>query len=53
LVLTLDYTGEGDREVLVRPEGAGIRMQARGMLVYILMDRAPVGSSVEPAIRQP
>ena len=53
IVMTLDYTEEGDREVVVRREGEGIRMQGRGMLLYILMDRAPAGESLEPAVRQP
>lgn len=53
LVMTMDYTEEGDREVVVRQDGEGLRMQGRGMLLYILMDRAPAGSSLEPAVRQP
>ena len=53
LVMTMDYTEEGDREVVVRRDGDGIRMQGRGMGLYILMDRAPAGESLEPAVRQP
>ncbi|HEX7919152.1 MAG TPA: hypothetical protein VF454_07090 [Gemmatimonadales bacterium] len=53
IVMTMDYTEEGDREVVVRRDGAGVRMQGRGMLLYILMDRAPAGESLEPAVRQP
>lgn len=53
IVMTMDYTEEGDREVVVRRDGDGIRMQGRGMGLYILMDRAPAGESLEPAVRQP
>lgn len=53
LVMTMDYTEEGDREVVVRRDGDGIRMQGRGMGLFILMDRAPAGESLEPAVRQP
>lgn len=53
IVMTMDYTEEGDREVVVRRDGDGVRMQGRGMLLYILMDRAPAGESIEPAVRQP
>ncbi len=53
IVMTMDYTEEGDREVVVRQDGAGIRMQGRGMGLFILMDRAPAGASLEPAVRQP
>ena len=53
IVMTMDYTEEGDREVVVRRDGDGIRMQGRGMGLFILMDRAPAGESLEPAVRQP
>lgn len=53
LLLTVDVTGEGDREVVVRPEGRGLRMQPRGSLLYILLDRATAGAEREPAVRQP
>jgi hypothetical protein len=53
IVMTMDVTEEGDREVVVRQDGAGIRMQGRGMGMFILMDRAPAGASLEPAVRQP
>jgi hypothetical protein len=53
IVMTMDYTEEGDREVVVRRDGDGVRMEGRGLLLYILMDRAPAGESLEPAVRQP
>ena len=53
LVMTMDYTEEGEREVVARRDGAGLRLQGRGMQLFILMDRAPAGESLEPAVRQP